>query len=102
MPFGLATAPWAFTKLMRQLVNHWRRSGFRVLPYLDDFLFMSSSYSTALGLSSRFQSDFRNCGLLVNLEKSVSMPVQRLKHLGMMVDTVAGNFEVPVDRWDKY
>ena len=26
LPFGLATAPWAFTKLMRQLVNHRRRS----------------------------------------------------------------------------
>ena len=39
--------------------------------------------------------------MLVNLEKSETMPVQRLKHLGMMVDTVFGIFEVPVDRWDK-
>jgi hypothetical protein len=101
LPFGLATAPWAFTKLMRQLVNHWRRSGVRVLPYLDDFLFMSSSYASALDLSARVQSDFRNCGLLVNMEKSVSKPVNRLKHLGMMVDTSSGVFEVPVERWDK-
>ena len=53
-------------------------------------MFISSSYSTALDLSARVQSDFRSCGLLVNMEKSVSKPVQRLKHLGMMVDTVSG------------
>ena len=39
--------------------------------------------------------------MLVNLEKSETRPVQRLKHLGMMVDTVSGNFEVTMDRWDK-
>ena len=86
---------------MRQLVNHWRKSGVMVLPYLDDFLFMSSSFPTALDLSFRVQNDFQNCGMLVNLEKSETMPVQRLKHLGMMVDTVSGIFEVPVDIWDK-
>jgi hypothetical protein len=38
LPFGLATACFVFTKLMKQLVAFWRKSGIRVIPYIDDFL----------------------------------------------------------------
>ncbi len=40
LPSGLSTAPWVFSKVMRELVMHWRRGGIRVLPYLGDFMFM--------------------------------------------------------------
>ena len=36
LPFGLATACYAFTKLLRPLVKHWRGKGLRVVLYLDD------------------------------------------------------------------
>ena len=39
LTFGLASAPWVFSKVMRELVMYWRRDGVRVLPYLDDFYF---------------------------------------------------------------
>ena len=34
--FGLATACYAFTKLMWPLVRFWRDRGLRVVLYLDD------------------------------------------------------------------
>ena len=34
--FGLSTAGYIFTKVMRCLVKHWRSKGFRALFYLDD------------------------------------------------------------------
>jgi hypothetical protein len=74
LPFGLASSPWAFTKVLRQLVKYWRGLGIRLLPYLDDFLFMSRSREGALQLSSRILRDFRNAGFVVNMEKSMLVP----------------------------
>ena len=37
LPFGLSTAPWAFTKLMQVVVLEIRSKGIPVLHYLDDF-----------------------------------------------------------------
>ena len=36
LPFGLATAPLIFSKIMRVLVHRWRHIGLRVMTYLDD------------------------------------------------------------------
>ena len=36
LPFGLATAPYVFTKIQKALVKHWRAQGFRIFTYLDD------------------------------------------------------------------
>ncbi len=44
LPFGLSTAPWVFSKVIRELVMLWRKEGIRVLPYLDDFLFMARGF----------------------------------------------------------
>ena len=30
---------------MRELVMHWRRRGIRVLPFLDDYMFMERGFS---------------------------------------------------------
>eukprot|EP00955_Chlamydomonas_euryale_P016803 179338-Chlamydomonas_euryale.AAC.1 len=38
MPFGVATAPWAFTKLMREVISHLRKLGARTSGYIDDVL----------------------------------------------------------------
>ena len=36
LPFGLSTACYAFTKLLRPLVRYWRSQGLRALLYLAD------------------------------------------------------------------
>ena len=35
LPFGLSTACYAFTKLMRPLIKLWRGRGLRAVVYLD-------------------------------------------------------------------
>ena len=42
VPFGLATASYLFTKMVRPLVKKWRGSGIRCVVYLDDGIFGSS------------------------------------------------------------
>jgi len=36
LPFGLATACYTFTKILRPLVKYWCSRGLRVLLYLDE------------------------------------------------------------------
>ncbi len=45
--------------------------------------------------------DFQNVGFVVNMNKSVLHPSQSTTHLGMIVDSVSGQFEAHVHRWDK-
>ena len=54
LPFGLTSAPYVFTKVMRQQVKYWRGSGHLTLVYLDDGLDGASSVDRASNLASRF------------------------------------------------
>ena len=47
LPFGLSTAPYTFTKLLKPVVSHWRGSGIRVCMFLDDGLGGNSSLESA-------------------------------------------------------
>ena len=75
--------------------------GVRLLPYLDDFLFMSPSFGETLELADRILRDFIDVDFVVNLDKSVLHLAQSITQLGMIVDSVSGQFEVPAHRWDK-
>jgi hypothetical protein len=87
--------------VLRQLVKYWRSLGIRLLPYLDDFLFMAPSFVEPSELAARVLRDFQSAGFVVNMDKSVLHPSQSTTHLGMIVDSVSGQFEVPAHRWDK-
>lgn len=106
LPFGLASAPFVFTKVMRELVGHWRGQGIRLLPYLDDFIFACApdaggSNTTASSLSRQVVADCAAAGLILNLEKSTLTPTKRFVHLGFWIDTISGVFEVAEQRWAK-
>ena len=101
LPFGLSTAPAAFSKLMAQLANYWRRRGIRLSFYLDDWLLLHQDPAKAADLMQRVLADMHRAGISVNFEKSVLVPTRRLKHLGFIVDTEKGSFSLPVERRQK-
>ena len=47
LPFGLSSAPWAFTKLLKPVFAFLRNKGIRLIIYLDDILILSSSEARA-------------------------------------------------------
>ena len=47
LPFGLNSAPYIFTKLMKPVVATLRKLGIRVVLYLDDMLLMANSQDRA-------------------------------------------------------
>ena len=59
LPFGLSTACYIFTKLMRPLVRYWRGRGLKAIVYLDDSIIAAEGESEALTESSRVQHDLQ-------------------------------------------
>ena len=100
LPFGLASAPWCFTKVMLQVVEYLRKQNIKVLVYLDDFLFIVPPDDVAAAqIRAVVLATFEAAGLTINREKSTLDFVTRLEHLGFVVDLGTGKIEVPEKRW---
>ena len=48
LPFGLCTAPWLSTKIIKPIVNYLRMSGFMSVVHLDDWLCLGTDYTEKL------------------------------------------------------
>jgi hypothetical protein len=92
LPFGFSTAPWVFSKVMRELLMHWRRGGIRLLPYLDDFLFMAKGFKQRAMLAKKVEADFFRAGLRINVPTCRSHPVRQRRQLGFDMDFADGKF----------
>ncbi len=93
LPFGLSSAPWAFTKLLKPVVAYLRKRGIRLIIYLDDMLIIGSDRASliqdfqfvkslleSLGFLDGSQMEF--LGLIVNsLHLSVSLPKDKLESI---------------------
>ena len=77
LPFGLASAPRTFTKIMKPVVAALRNLGIRLIIYLDDLLILADSEQTARLHLATAQSLLENLGFVINLKKSVLSPVQK-------------------------
>ena len=66
LPFGLTSAPYVFTKVVRQLVKYWRGRGYLILMYLDDSIGGDMSVERARILSDSVRQDLASSGFTVN------------------------------------
>lgn len=86
LPFGLSSAPWAFTKVIEELKIFASAKGFQLFQYLDDWLVVAAS---PRAVNSRIQQLLDLClelGLLVNFTKSDLVPSQEFVFLGYQYD----------------
>ncbi len=70
LPFGLATAPRIFPKLMKPVVGALWQLGIRLIIYLDDILITSESYDIALHHAASTLNLLEGLGFIVNYQKS--------------------------------
>ena len=98
LPFGLSSACYIFTKLLRPLVRYWRSQGLKIIVYLDDGICASEGETKALEASVLVHSTLSQAGFVVNAEKSIWKPTQCLKWLGFVIDLSKGHIEVPAER----
>ena len=82
LPFGLASAPRVFTKLMKPVVALLRQQGIRLIIYLDDILIMAESSDLVLHQAASALNLLESLGFIVNYEKSHLVPTQEIEFLG--------------------
>jgi len=95
LPFGLSTACYAFTKLLRPLIGYWRGQGIRVVLYLDDDIVAVKGVELAGRVSRQIRDDLSKAGFVVNKAKSQWTPVKKLVWLGFEIDLEVGKLTVP-------
>jgi len=72
LPFVLASAPRAFTKILKPVLATLRQRGIRVIAYLDDLLIIGKTKEEAEAAFSQVKSLLESLGFVINLEKSVA------------------------------
>ena len=91
LPFGLSSAPAAFTKLMRPVVEELRRRlhplGARCAIYLDDLGIWAPTRRASQRATRIALRLLSSLGFLVNFEKSQVESTQEVEYLGLVVDT---------------
>ncbi|MCP4243513.1 MAG: hypothetical protein GY772_23405, partial [bacterium] len=86
LPFGLSSAPWAFTRFLRPLLPGWAGTDAAVFIYLDDILVLAPSRRRCARTVARIVNDCRDLALTVNSKKSVLTPPRSLEYLGFVLD----------------
>ena len=99
--FGLRTAPFIFTKLMRQVGKLWRKRGWRFICYIDDWLLIADSEAQCAAMTRIAQEDFRRLHIVINAPKSHLTPAQLREFLGFNVHTSGADVRVAVTDYRK-
>ena len=98
LPFGLSTACYIFTKLMRVLVRYWRNQGIRIVVFLDDAIGMDKGSTMTTHTSERVRKSLRGAGFLDHPEKSMWMPKVKVSWLGFNIDLCSCEITVPDEK----
>ena len=66
LPFGLSTACYVFTKLLRPLVRYWRGRGLKAIIYLDDGIVAVKGKKAAKEESQQVKHELESAGFVIN------------------------------------
>ena len=98
LPFGLASAPRTFTKLLRPLLALLRSQGLRMVVYLDNVLLMASSEELIGQHLTLLVSWLEELGFIINKDNSVMEPGHQIEFLGLTVNSNTMSLSVPQDK----
>ena len=96
--FGLSTLPKLWMDIMKVFEKRWRNQGVLFFIYLDDILVVGSNKKLVERHRNLIVEDLENSGMLINYEKSILEPSQKLQHLGFQVDFEKGLLQVPGEK----
>ncbi|XP_067204231.1 uncharacterized protein [Linepithema humile] len=77
LPFGLSTAPYIFTKILRPVVTFLRNQGYQSVVYLDDFLLLGSSADECRANILASVNLLQSLGFVINFSKFYLDPSPR-------------------------
>ena len=95
---GIVDAAHIFTALTDPLMSYLQIHGARSSIYIDDLLSLCQGIEAALLQVKFIQEFFLRGGWVFKPAKSSGPPSQRVKYLGLIVDSVKMQFEIPQDK----
>lgn len=98
LPFGISTAGYIFTKLLRQVVGYWRSQGHKIIMFLDDGIGGGDNLDEAQSFSLQVQGDLKRLGFLVAEEKCHWVPCSILQWLGLVWNFSEGKVYIVEER----
>ena len=93
LPFGLSSACFCFTKMLRPLVKCWRIMGHNSFVYLDDGVGSQPDKCSVQAASMIQRKDLRASGFVVNEQKSQWTPRQIGEWLGFIINIIKMQFQ---------
>ena len=87
LPFGLATSPREFTKLLRSVVSLLRQQGVKLHVYLDNWQIRADTPEQAQLHAQTTIKVLQFLGWIINFEKSDLTPSQDFQFIGMQFNT---------------
>lgn len=101
LPFGLATVPSTFTKVLTPVLAYLRKQHVHILGYLEDWLIRGSSFPEVTRRVRQTMCLIQWLGFLPNLEKSELMPRAELTFLGTSFNLRKGTASPSPERINK-
>ena len=98
LPFGLASAPRLFTKVLRPVVGYLRGIGIRCVIYLDDLLLLDQNKERLREHTAIALAVLEALGFLVNYPKSSVTPDQVITFLGFVIDSRSKTLSLPQEK----
>lgn len=98
LPFGICTAPYIFTKLMKPVVQLLRSCGHISSIYLDDLFLTGQTYQECVQNIETTQMLLEALGFIINHEKSVKIPSKSCKYLGYIINTHKWQLSLPTEK----
>ena len=101
LPNGLASAPRYFTKLLKPVYSTLRSQGYLNVGYIDDSYLQGDSKTECRSNILTTLKLLESLGFLINHEKSVLQPCQKLAFLGFLLDSVNMKVSLTAEKREK-
>lgn len=98
LPFGISSAPYIFTKVLREMVKYWRLNGIKIVMFLDDGWGSNKTFEQTEADSYFVKNSLEMAGFLINKEKSIWFPVQELEWIGIFWNSEKFCISIPQRR----
>lgn len=93
--FGLASAPWVFTKTLNPAVALGQELGMHLVVYIDNILLTAETKEKLCEQVASLIYLLRCLGFTINMEKTVMEPTQILEYLVFTLNMRAMELSLP-------
>ena len=101
LPFGLATSPFVFTKVIAEIAKFVHKRGITLIQFLDDWIMLCLILKLTYLQRNYLLQILWFLGWLVNMIKSVLEPLQYTDYLGAHYNSITMMVYPTSERWVK-